>query len=41
RIQSAAGAKSKTGKEQSEFIELIETSGKRAVRRDSLYNEIA
>lgn len=40
RIQSAAGAKSKTGKAQSEFIELIETSGKRAVRRDSLYNEL-
>ena len=41
RIQSAAGAKSKAGKAQSEFIELRETSGKIPVRRDSLYNEIA
>lgn len=40
RIQSAAGASSQRGKAQKEFIELIETSGKTPVRRDSLYNEI-
>lgn len=40
RIQSAAGAASKAGKAQREFVELIETSGKIPVRRDSLYNEL-
>jgi aminodeoxyfutalosine synthase len=39
-IQSAAGANSKNGMPQKEFVELIQNSGFEAVRRDSLYNEI-
>ncbi len=39
-IQSAAGAKSAHGLGMKEIIELIETSGFRAVERDSLYNEL-
>lgn len=39
-IQSSAGAASKNGKSQKEFIELIQTSGFIPVQRDSLYNEL-
>ncbi len=39
-IQSAGGAKSRNGLMMKEFVELIQTSGFRAVERDSLYNEI-
>ncbi len=39
-IQSAAGAQSANGMEQSKFVELIKNSGFEPVERDSLYNEI-
>jgi len=39
-INSAAGADSKHGMKQSEFIELIKNSGFIPVERDSLYNEL-
>ena len=39
-INSAAGAKSKYGMKQQEFIELIQNSGFIPVERDSLYNEL-
>ncbi len=39
-INSAAGAKSANGMQQSEFIELIKNSGFEPIERDSLYNEI-
>lgn len=39
-IQSSAGAKSKFGQKQKDFIELIQTSGLMPVERDSLYNEL-
>lgn len=40
-INSAAGANSANGMQQSEFIELIKNSGFEPVERDTLYNEIA
>jgi aminodeoxyfutalosine synthase len=39
-IQSAAGAKSAKGLGLQSILELIETSGFKAVERDSLYNEL-
>jgi aminodeoxyfutalosine synthase len=39
-INSAAGAASANGMQQSEFIELIKNSGFEPVERDTLYNEI-
>lgn len=39
-IQSSAGAASKVGKSENEFVELIQTSGLQPVERDSLYNEL-
>ncbi|KLE00344.1 aminofutalosine synthase MqnE [Aliarcobacter butzleri] len=39
-IQSAAGAKSANGIAQSEFVELIKSSGFIPVERDSIYNEL-
>jgi len=40
-INSAAGAHSANGMQQSEFIELIKNSGFEPVERDTLYNEIS
>ena len=39
-IQSAAGAKSKHGVAQNEFVDLIKNSGFIPVERDSVYNEL-
>lgn len=39
-INSAAGAASANGMQQSEFIELIKNSGFEPIQRDSLYNEL-
>ena len=39
-INSAAGASSKNGMKQNEFINLIKNSGFEPIQRDSLYNEI-
>lgn len=39
-IQSAAGAKSRSGQELQDFIDIIITSGFVPVLRDSLYNEL-
>lgn len=39
-IQSAAGAKSAKGLGLQAILELIETSGLKAVERDSLYHEL-
>lgn len=39
-INSAAGADSANGMKQSEFIELIQSSGFQPVERDTLYNEL-
>ncbi|RXJ95389.1 aminofutalosine synthase MqnE [Arcobacter sp. AHV-9/2010] len=39
-IQSAAGANSKNGVSQNEFIDLIKNSGFIPVERDSIYNEL-
>lgn len=39
-IQSAAGAKSKNGVAQNEFVDLIKNSGFIPVERDSVYNEL-
>lgn len=39
-IQSAAGASSKNGIAQNEFVELIKNSGFVPVERDSIYNEL-
>lgn len=39
-IQSAAGAKSATGMNINDFLDLITTSGFTPVERDSLYNEL-
>ena len=39
-INSAAGAQSANGMQQSEFIELIKNSGFEPIERDSLYNEL-
>lgn len=39
-IQSAAGANSKNGIAQNEFVELIKNSGYIPVERDSIYNEL-
>ncbi|MBE0490665.1 MAG: aminofutalosine synthase MqnE [Sulfurospirillum sp.] len=39
-IQSAAGAKSASGMELKDFLDLIQTSGFIPVERDSLYNEL-
>ena len=39
-IQSAAGAKSKEGIAQKEFVDLIKNSGFIPVERDSIYNEL-
>jgi aminodeoxyfutalosine synthase len=39
-INSAAGAASANGMQQSEFIELIKNSGFEPVERDTLYNEV-
>lgn len=39
-IQSAAGAKSKSGASKEELIAQIKDAGLRAIERDSLYNEI-
>ena len=40
-INSAAGAQSANGMQQSEFVELIKNSGFEPVERDSLYNELS
>jgi len=39
-INSAAGASSKNGMKQNEFIDLIKNSGFDPIERDSLYNEL-
>lgn len=39
-IQSAAGANSRNGIAQNEFVELIKNSGYTPVERDSIYNEL-
>lgn len=39
-IQSAAGANSASGMDLKGFVDLIQSSGFRAVERDSMYNEI-
>lgn len=40
-IQSAAGAKSKSGLSKEELVSQIKDAGFRAIERDSLYNELA
>lgn len=39
-IQSAAGAKSSSGRPKQDFIDIIKTAGFTPVERDSLYNEL-